>query len=511
MNTWSPPALGWRPDQPRNPVAPAIGATPEGNCSTLKLASKPHRPRRRARNSAYVNPLIIVSHRVSRPQSSTAPGGLAVGVLAALRQCGGTWVGWSGTLADEPASSPQVSEDEGIRYATVDLPHSDFDAYYSGFCNGSLWPLCHYFPERFRYDATEYVAYQAINRRIASAVVSLGSVSHPIWVHDYQLVAAGRYLRAEGMNGPIGFFLHIPFPHVEMLRILPVYAELVRDLCQYDLVGFQTEQDLEAFRSAVRDVFGEEAIRAATHVVADGRKVGVGVFPIGVDVDAIAAQAAEAQSDDQVQRLVAGLLGRKLLLGVDRLDYSKGLVERFTAYRHLLESSPEHLGNITYIQIAPLSRVNVAAYAEIRDALEKAAGHTNGQYADTDWTPVRYLNKDFPHHVLLGFLRCANVCAVTPVRDGMNLVAKEFVAAQDPENPGALVLSNMAGAAHELTDALLVNPYDERAVAAALREALELPLADRRARHAKMLAVLRRNTIRHWHESFVATLRSSSQ
>jgi trehalose 6-phosphate synthase len=458
-----------------------------------------------------VNRLIIVSNRVSLPQTSAAPGGLAVGVLAALRQCGGTWVGWSGTLADQPASSPCVREDQGIRYATVDLPRADFEGYYSGFCNGSLWPLCHYFPGRFRYDPTEYVAYHAVNRRIASAVASQGDVSDPVWVHDYQLIPLARYLRAEGKSGPLGFFLHIPFPHVEVLRILPVYAELVRDLAQYDLIGFQTHQDLMAFRSAVRDVCGEQAITAKDHVIIDGRRIDVGVFPIGVDVEAVAAQAGAAQADDQVRRLVAGVLGRKLLLGVDRLDYSKGLVERFTAYRHLLESSPEHLGRITYIQIAPLGRMNVAAYAEIRDALEQAAGHTNGQYADTDWTPIRYLNKDFPHHVLLGFLRCADVCAVTPVRDGMNLVAKEFVAAQDPENPGVLVLSNMAGAARELTDALLVNPYDEHAVAAALREALVLPVEERRARHAGMLEALRRNTIRHWHESFVASLRGTCQ
>jgi trehalose 6-phosphate synthase len=459
------------------------------------------------RSARSANPLIIVSNRVNRPQTSTAPGGLAVGVLSALRQSGGTWVGWSGTLTDEPQLAPHVSEEEGIRYATIDLPAAEFEAYYSGFCNGSLWPLCHYFPGRLRYDAADYAAYQAVNRRMASAVARLGSPSSPIWVHDYQLISAGRYLRAEGVNGPLGFFLHIPFPHIEVLRALPVYVEVVRDLCQYDLVGFQTDQDLLAFRSAVQDVFGEQALDA-THVIAEGRKVGVGVFPIGVDVDGIVARAAAAQCDDQVRRLVAGLLGRKLLLGVDRLDYSKGLVERFAAYRHLLESSPELLGKITYIQIAPLSRQNVAAYTQIRDALEKAAGHTNGQYADTDWTPVRYLNRDFPHDVLLGFLRCANVCAVTPVRDGMNLVAKEFVAAQDPENPGALVLSNMAGAARELTDALLVNPYDGQAVAAALRDALELPVAERRERHAKMLAALRRNTIRPWHESFVATLRA---
>jgi trehalose 6-phosphate synthase len=172
-----------------------------------------------------VNPLIIVSNRVNRPQTSAASGGLAVGVLSALRQCGGTWVGWSGTLADEPQCAPHLSEDQGIRYATVDLPRSEFDAYYSGFCNGSLWPLCHYFPGRFRYDAADYAAYQAINRRIASAVASVGSSSSPVWVHDYQLMAAAYYLRAQGMNGPLGFFLHIPFPHIEVLRVLPVYAE----------------------------------------------------------------------------------------------------------------------------------------------------------------------------------------------------------------------------------------------------------------------------------------------
>ncbi len=453
-----------------------------------------------------MNPLIIVSHRVSVPKQSTAPGGLAVGVLAALRQCGGTWLGWSGTLADEPAATPRISEQDGIRFATLDLPRAEFEAYYSGFCNGSLWPLCHYFPGRFSYDPAHYAAYQAINRRLAASVASLASPSSPVWVHDYQLISLARHLRERGNAAPLGFFLHIPFPHIEVLRILPVYEELVRDLCAYDLIGFQTEHDLRAFRSAVREVFGEDAVASMPHVTIGGRHVGVGVFPIGVDVEAIASHAASAQQDDQVRQLVTGLLGRKFLLGVDRLDYSKGLVERFAAYRRLLESSPEHLGRITYIQIAPLSRTNVAAYAEIRDALEQAAGHANGQFADTDWTPIRYLNKDFPHRVLLGFLRRANVCVVTPVRDGMNLVAKEFVAAQDPDDPGALVLSSMAGAAHELTDALLVNPYDEHAVAAALGKALELPLAERQARHASMLAALRRNTIRHWHESFTLRL-----
>jgi trehalose 6-phosphate synthase len=231
------------------------------------------------------------------------------------------------------------------------------------------------------------------------------------------------------------------------------------------------------------------------------------VVPIGVDVEAIARQAEQAaRDDDQVKRLVQGVLGRKLLLGVDRLDYSKGLVERFTSYRALLESTPELRGKITFIQIAPLSRINVAAYADIRDALERAAGHTNGQFSDTDWTPVRYLNKDFSHDTLCGFLRVAHVGVVTPIRDGMNLIAKEYVAAQDPEDPGALVLSSLAGAAQELDGALLVNPYDPAAVALALQQALGMPLSERRSRHATMLAALRANTIDRWQRSFLARL-----
>jgi len=391
--------------------------------------------------------LIIVSNRVTIPGYQVAPGGLAVGVLSALRQRGGVWVGWSGNQSEAPDTEPGIIEKEGIRFVTIDLPGSSFDAYYNGFCNATLWPLHHYFPGQFRYDSGEFEAYMGINRLFALAVAKQLQEDDVIWVHDYHLIPLAAQLRQLGVRARIGFFLHIPYPTIAVLRALPVYAELVRDLCQYDLVGFQTEEDLDGFQSAVRAVFHEEAVFSGEAIRLAGRRIGIGVFPISVDVEAIAnAAAATAQGDEQVRRLVNGLLGRKLLLGVDRLDYSKGLVERFTAYRALLESSPDLQGKVTYIQIAPLSRLNVAAYGEIRDLLERAAGHTNGAFADTDWTPVRYLNRDFPHETLCGFLRVTNVGVVTPVRDGMNLVAKEFVAAQDPEDPGALVLSSMAGA-----------------------------------------------------------------
>jgi len=454
-----------------------------------------------------VSRLVAVSNRITIPGNASSVGGLAVGLLSALRQSGGVWFGWSGSTSDTPAAEPESIEKEGIRYVTIELPTREFELYYNGFCNSTLWPLHHYFPGAFRYDAGEFDAYLAINRRFASALAKFIEPGDTIWIHDYQLMPLAAILRAQGVQARMGFFLHIPYPNIALLRVLPVYAELVRDLCQYDLIGFQTAEDLEGFQSAVNSVFSQEASIGTDQIELAGRHVRTGVFPIGVDVEEIARQAsAAARDDEQVRRLIAGVLGRKLMLGVDRLDYSKGLVERFASYRTLLESSPELLGKVAYIQIAPLSRTNVAAYADIRDALEHAAGQTNGQYADTDWTPVRYLNKDFPHDTLTGFLRVANVAVVTPLRDGMNLVAKEFVAAQDPEDPGVLVLSSMAGAARELVDALLVNPYDRSAVALALKQALAMPLSERRARHEAMLKVLKENSITRWHRSFIARL-----
>jgi trehalose 6-phosphate synthase len=451
--------------------------------------------------------LVVVSNRVSVPGHNVPPGGLAVGVLAALRQSGGLWFGWSGTTREGAEGSIESVEKDGIRFVTIDLPQASFEQYYNGFCNSTLWPLHHYFPGAFRYDANEFDAYMSINRRFAAALLPLIQEGDQIWVHDYHLMPLGGLLRAQGVQNRIGFFLHIPYPNIAVLRVLPVYAELVRDLCQYDLVGFQTDEDLEGFASAVKSVFPEEASIHDDHIQLGARHIGTGAFPIGVDVDAIAENAAAAVRDDErVKALVAGLLGRKLLIGVDRLDYSKGLVERFASYRTLLDSDADLLGKVVYIQIAPLSRTNVAAYAEIRDSLERAAGHTNGQFADTDWTPLRYLNRDFPHQTLSGFLRVANVGVVTPVRDGMNLVAKEFVAAQNPEDPGALVLSSMAGAARELTDALLVNPYDRAAVARALRQGLAMPLAERRMRHDGMLKALRARSIGRWYQSFIQRL-----
>jgi trehalose 6-phosphate synthase len=457
-----------------------------------------------------VNRIVAVSNRVTVPKRAAAAGGLAVGVLAAMKAQGGLWFGWSGETVDGVPGPPALMDRQNVTFATIDLPLEDHEPYYGGFCNGALWPLFHYFVGALHYSDAHYAAYERVNRLFADRLQPLLRDDDLVWVHDYHLIPLGRDLRQRGVREPLGFFLHIPFPHVEALRALPVYDELVRNLLAYDLVGFQTEQDLECFRSAVADVIGPSALRTDGSIQYGARRTHAGVFPIGVDVDEIQREARQSQSSETVRRMGAGLLGRRCIIGVDRLDYSKGLVDRFLAYERFMESHAESLNRVTFLQIAPLSRADLRTYAEIRRSLEQAAGRINGRFAETDWTPIRYLNRNYSHEVLMGFLRRADVGVVTPMRDGMNLVAKEFVAAQDPADPGVLVLSTLAGAARELSSALLVNPRDTHAVAEAIRQALVMPVEERRGRHTEMLRILRRNDIHAWHTRFVEQLQSSA-
>jgi trehalose 6-phosphate synthase len=418
------------------------------------------------------------------------------------------WFGWDGETAEVAAPDPSIVRKDGVTYASIDFDRAEYNDFYLGFCNGTLWPLFHYFVDGFRYSDTQYEAYQRMNQRYARTLAPLLEDDDLIWVHDYHLFPLAQKLRELGAIQPMGLFLHIPFPNIEVLRVLPVYGELLQAMLAYDVLGFQTETDVQAFRSAVAYVWGESCLTSSRTVTLGGRDIVTGVFPIGVDVDSIQREAVDSQSTDAWKRMVAGLLGRRLMIGVDRLDYSKGLVERFKAYERFLETHPENQNRVSFLQIAPLSRSDVRAYAEIRRDLEQTTGRTNGRFADTDWTPIRYLNRNFPHDVLMGFMRSALIGIVTPVRDGMNLVAKEFVAAQDPSDPGVLILSTLAGAARELTSAVMVNPYDSRGMAHAIQQAFNMPLAERRERHAAMLDVLKRNSITAWHTSFLDTLES---
>ena len=454
--------------------------------------------------------LVAVSNRVSIPRKSAAPGGLAVGVLAAMKSSGGLWFGWSGELTDGEPSETDIVRRAGAVFATTDMRRSLFEPYYFGFANGMLWPLCHYFLETFRYEDEFYDAYLEANRFFADRLEPLLDTDDVVWVHDYHLIPLARILRERGVRLPIGFFLHTPFPHYEVLRALPVYAELLRDLCAYDIVGFQTANDLNSFRDSIRYVWGPESVAEDGFVHTDGRRVRTGVFPIGVDVESIRRESAASQKTEAVKRMLRSVSQRKLVMGVDRLDYSKGLIERFNAFNRFLEDHPETHGKVTLLQIAPLSRADMQAYETIREQLEGLAGRINGEFSDTDWTPLRYLNRNFSHESLMGFMRVAHACLVTPVRDGMNLVAKEFVAAQDPQDPGVLILSTLAGAARELTNALQINPYDTRGVAQALQAALTMPLSERRKRHEALFDVVCRNDIHAWHGKFMAELEATT-
>jgi trehalose 6-phosphate synthase len=423
-----------------------------------------------------------------------------------MRSRGGLWFGWNGEVADGVPGSAELTRRDGITYGVIELSSAEYEDYYLGFSNAILWPLFHYFVDTFHYSDEQYEAYKCVNQRFARELLPLLRSDDLIWVHDYHLLPLAQTLRESGVTQPIGLFLHIPFPGVEVFRVLPVYGELLQAMLSYDVIGFQTENDLNGFLSAVAAVWGTHALRADGTVVVSGHSVRSEVFAIGVDVDEVQREAVEALTSETCKRLLTGLLGRKLMIGVDRLDYSKGLVERFRAYERFLEAHPENLNRVTYLQIAPLSRTDVRAYSTIRRELEQATGRTNGRFADTDWTPIRYLNRNFAHDVLMSFLRSALVGLVTPVRDGMNLVAKEFIAAQDPADPGVLVLSSLAGAARELTSAVLVNPYDTRAIAHAIQLAFTMPLAERRERHQALLDVLRRNDIHAWYGRFLERL-----
>jgi trehalose 6-phosphate synthase len=455
--------------------------------------------------------LVNVSNRVALP-GSRSDGGLAVGLLAAMRQTGGLWFGWSGRThaSGETGAEPEVLERAGISYATVSLPHSLFESYYNGFANGTLWPLLHYFLDRFQYRDEQHEAYLAVNALFARTLAPLLRSDDMVWVHDYHLMPLGAQLRQQGVRVPIGFFLHVPFPHFEVLRALPVYKSLLRALLSYDVLGFQTEVDRQAFLSSARAVWGETCL-SSTGAAAGGHRVYTGVFPIGVDVDAVARAAAKSVTTRHIRDMTQDFQRRKLVIGVDRLDYSKGLLERSEAYQQFLEQFPHHQGAVSYLQIAPLGRQMVEAYTHIRAALEQRAGRTNGRFANVDWTPIRYLNRNFPHATLMGLLRLARVCLATPLRDGMNLVAKEYVAAQDPKDPGVLVLSDRAGAAYEMTDALLVNPYDAQGIARALKSALDMPLVERRSRYERLLGVLREHDLQNWSQSFTAALRAAGE
>ena len=451
--------------------------------------------------------LIVISNRVQPPggKGDESVGGLAMALAAALREYSGLWFGWSGKTTPKFTGQLSMQKIDGVTAATIDLEEADYDEYYNGYANKTLWPLFHYRSDLTAYDRAYGEGYERVNRRFAETLRPLIEPDDLIWVHDYHLIPLGRELRRLGVKNRMGFFLHVPWPAHQLVTTLPGHRQLVQAMFDYDLVGFQTAEYRQAFEEYVlAEADGEQL--SPGRLKAFGRTVQVGAYPIGIDAADFARMVTSPKARRMRDIMIACTVFRRLIVGVDRLDYSKGLEERFLGFERLLADNPDLRREVLMLQIAPVSREGVEAYQEIRGRLDALSGRINGEFADVDWQPFRYVNKNYRRDELAGIYSAARVGLVTPLRDGMNLVAKEFVASQNPEDPGVLILSRFAGAARQMEDALLVNPNSPEEVADALKRALSMEKPERIRRWRALFDKVEREDVTAWRDAFVTAL-----
>jgi trehalose 6-phosphate synthase len=414
------------------------------------------------------------------------------------------WLGWSGRVVEKGSARTHTIRQDNITYIVTDLTKGDYEEYYNGFANRVLWPILHYRLDLAEFSRRDLSGYMRVNEHFAAELDKILEPDDLVWVHDYHLMPLAKALRARGRHNRTGFFLHIPMPPPEILTALPNNEHLIPALCHYDLVGFQTDGDAANFARYLANELGTPAHLSRALGTGD-RSLRIGTFPVGVETHEFNRRAQRSQRSSFVRRVRDSIPG-KLLLGVDRLDYSKGITLRLDAYEQFLRAHPEWHRNVTYLQITPKSRSEIAEYAQMQQLVDSAAGRINATYGDASWSPVRYVNRAYSRTALAGLYRSSCAALVTPLRDGMNLVAKEFVAAQDPENPGVLILSRFAGAAAEFGAALLVNPYDPESVGAAVARALAMPLEERQKRQRALFEALLKNDISDWGDRFLTAL-----
>jgi trehalose 6-phosphate synthase len=452
--------------------------------------------------------LIVVSNRVSAPKDPAAgsAGGLAMALSAALRKYDGLWFGWSGETIEQFTGELNIEDRAGVTVATVDLEPQDVDEYYNGYANKTLWPLFHHRVDLTAYERSYGEGYERTNRRFAEVLQPLIQPDDIIWIHDYHMIPMARDLRRLGVTNKIGFFLHTPWPARQLLVTLPHHRRLVESMFYFDLIGFHTEEWLGLFERYV-EVEARGRVSSDHVIEAFGRRVQGGVFPIGIDVEGFLAARDSVLGGKTYDRMAASAAFRSMIVGVDRLDYSKGLEQRLLGFEQFLEDNPSMRGEVFLLQVTPISRDDVDTYQDIRGRLDALAGRINGAYADMDWQPIRYLNRTFRRDQLAGLYRAAKVGLVTPLRDGMNLVAKEYVAAQNPEDPGVLILSRFAGAAEQMGEALLVNPFSREELSEAIKKALTMPLKERIRKWEALMQVVRDTDVGVWRDSYVGALR----
>jgi trehalose 6-phosphate synthase len=452
--------------------------------------------------------IFIISNRVATPQAGLHAGGLEVVLKATLKNHPCVWMGWSGEIKVHPRTRTLYQKKNS--FIVSDLTQEDFDEYYSGFANSVLWPVLHYRLDLAEFSRRDLTGYLRVNEHFADEMVKVLKPDDIVWVHDYHLIPLAKALRARGLHNKVGFFLHIPMPPPEIIAAMPNHEQLMPALCHYDLVGFQTDNDAANFARYLANELGMPA-HISRRLGAGNRVMRIGTFPVGVATRSFTRLARRAIKSDLVKKVMGSVPG-VLMISVDRLDYTKGITLRLDAYERFLAANPAWHGKITYLQITPRSRSQIREYAELEDVVNATAGRINGTYSDASWSPMRYVNRPYSRTALSGLYRGARVALVTPLRDGMNLVAKEYVAAQDAANPGVLILSRFAGAAVEFKEgALLVNPYDPDQVASAIARAMAMPQAERKSRHNALYRTLLSNDISKWGDKFLSSLMGTKE
>ncbi|MTD94829.1 alpha,alpha-trehalose-phosphate synthase [Hyphomicrobium sp. xq] len=446
--------------------------------------------------------IVLVSNRVADLSKASQAGGVAVAIADTLRARKGLWLGWNGRIGDrseELNAKPALAEFDGTTVATLALSSREHDDYYTGYSNNVLWPVFHSRLDIAQFEAGYYQRYLDVNKRFAQALRPLLKPDDIIWVHDYHMIPLGMELRALGVTNPIGFFLHIPVPPAQTFLAIPEHRELARGLASYDLIGLQTKVDVGNLIDYLQDgVFGR--ILQDGRIRAFDRELSIASFPVGIDVDSFIGSRPKRGREAPT--------ATTRLLGVDRLDYTKGLPQKFRAFGRFLEKYPDYRRKVILSQIAPPTRETMVAYTDIKHELETLSGSINGRYGELDWVPIQYIHRATPRKMLVDVYRNSRVGFVTPLRDGMNLVAKEYVAAQDPGDPGVLILSRFAGAAEQMKEALIVNPYDVEEMAKSIKVALEMGLTERQERHQALLDSVRSNSTYDWCRSFLNALES---
>jgi trehalose 6-phosphate synthase len=453
--------------------------------------------------------LLVVSNRVDVPDEGHRPGGLAVALRATCKERNCVWLGWSGRVKPKDKVETRTLQHRAMTFIVTDLTKEDYREYYSGFANRVVWPILHYRIDLAEFSRRDLSGYLRVNEHFAREIDRVLQPDDVIWVHDYHLIPLAKALRDRGRTNRIGFFLHTPFPPPDVVTAMPNHERLIPSLSHYDLVGFQTHNDAANFARYLASECGFSQ-HIGMRISGSEHAMRIGVFPVGIETKPFATRARRAVNSAFVKRVLKSVPG-VIMIGVDRLDYSKGITQRLEGYEKFLTAEPEWRGRVTYLQITPTSRSEIPEYVEIRRDIEAMAGRINGTYGDVSWTPVRYVNQTYSRTALAGLYRAARVGLVTPLRDGMNLVAKEYVAAQDENDPGVLVLSRFAGAAYELEAAILVNPYDSEAVGAAIAQALAMPREERIARQRELMQALSASEASSWGTRFLGALTGETE